>query len=154
MKRMLGLTLAVTIVGAFAAASQARTAHHPPRHGALHAAKECSQYNGQAGAFCTITSSNLPAIRAGSRVFYLEAAGASVLNSDLVLYAGPGNAALGHVTLSLTTFTGQITLAGGTGRFQGFHAHVLVTFDPATNLWHWNGTYRFSPSDDNEEGSG
>jgi hypothetical protein len=152
MKRMLGLTLAVTIAGAFAVASQARTAHHPPRHGALHATKECSQYNGKAGEFCTITSSNLQGIRAGSRVFYLEAAGATGLDSDLVLYAGPGNAALGHVTLSLTTFTGEITFAGGTGLFQGFHAHALVTLDRKTNLWQWNGTYSFRPSDDNEEG--
>jgi len=142
MKRMLGLTLAVTLAGAFAVASQARTTHHPARHGALHVTKECGDYHGQAGEFCTIVSSNLPAIPTGSRVFYLEAAGATGLDSDLVLYAGPGNVALGHVTLSLTTFTGEITFDGGSGQFRGFHAHVLVTFDGA--LWHWDGTYRFS----------
>lgn len=117
--------------------------------------RECppSQYTGQAGGFCTITSSNLQAIPAGSRVFYFEALGAAgLLDSDLALYAGPGNVALGHVTLSLPTATGEITFVGGTGRFQGFHAHVLVTLDPATNLWHWDGTYSFGSSDDEEGG--
>ena len=36
--------------------------------------KECSQYQGQAGQFCTITSSNIPWIRAGMRVVYADAA--------------------------------------------------------------------------------
>jgi hypothetical protein len=148
MKRMLGLTLAVALAGAaFAVASQARTAHHPPRHGALHVTKDCppSQYAGQAGGFCTITSSNLQAIPAGSRVFYFEALGADgTLDSDLALYAGPGNVALGHVVLSLTNATGEITFAGGTGGLRGFHARAAVSFDGA--LWHWDGIYRFRGS--------
>ena len=152
MKRILGLILAVTIAGAFAVASQARTAHHSPRHGALHATKDCSQYFGHAGEFCTIESSNLAAIPADSRVFYLEDAGATGLDSDLVLYAGPGNVALGHVTLSLTTFTGEVDLAGGSGSFQDFHAHVLVTLDAKTGLWHWDGTYRFGRSAEKDDG--
>jgi hypothetical protein len=143
MKRMLGLILAVTIAGAFAVGSQARTAHHPSRHGALHAVKDCppSQYSGQAGGFCTIGSSNLPAIRGGSRVFYLEAAVGTGLDSDLVLYAGPGNVAFGHVVLSFATKTGEITFAGGKGTLRRFHARAAVTFDGAR--WHWDGFYRF-----------
>ncbi len=114
-----------------------------PRNGALHVTKECSDYSGLAGGHCTITASNLPAIGVGSKVFYLEAPGATGLDSDLVLYAGPGNAALGHVTLSFTTFSGEITFVGGTGSFRRFHAHVVVTLDTKTNLWHWDGTYRY-----------
>ena len=154
MNRLSGLILAaavaVAIVGGLSAASQARSTHHPPRHGALHVTKECSDYHGQAGEFCTIESSNLPAIPAGSRVFYLEAAGAAGLDSDLVLYAGPGNVALGHVVLSFTTYTGEITFAGGTGSLRGFHATAAVSFDGA--LWHWDGTYRFRGSDDDDQG--
>jgi hypothetical protein len=142
---MLGLISVVTLVGAFAVASQARTAYHSSQHGALHVTKECSDYHGQAGEFCTITSSNIQAIPAGSRVFYLEGAGATGLDSDLVLYAGPGNVALGHVTLSFQTATGEITFAGGTGDFRGFRAHAAVSFDGA--LWHWDGTYRFALDD-------
>lgn len=148
MKRMLGFILAAAIAGAFAVASQARTAHHPPQHGVLHVTKDCppSQYAGQAGGFCTIMSSNLEAISAGSRVFYFEALGADgTLNSDLALYGGPGNVALGHVVLSLATATGEITFTGGTGDFRRFHARVDVSFDGS--LWHWDGTYRFTGGD-------
>ena len=143
MKRIVGLMLALTLAGALAVASQARTTASSSRPGALHVTKECSQYFGQPGEYCTVTSSNLAAIPAGSKVFYFEAAGADGIDSDLVLYAGPGNAALGHVTLSLTTFTGVITFRGGTGDFRRFQATADVTFDPATSLWHWDGTYRF-----------
>jgi hypothetical protein len=63
-----------------------------PRSGALHVTKECSQYTGKPGSFCTITSSNLKAIKVGSKVVYAQAAGAASLNSDVVLdVVGPGN---------------------------------------------------------------
>ena len=73
----------------------------------LHVTKECSAYQGGAGQFCTITSSNLAAIKVGSKVFYDQAAGipscstptnisppcpASVfLDSNVVLYVGTGD---------------------------------------------------------------
>jgi hypothetical protein len=45
--------------------------------------KECWEYDGTANSLCTITDSNLPAIGAGSRVVYLDAAGTSGLDSNL-----------------------------------------------------------------------
>ena len=39
-----------------------------PRSGDLHLTKECSQYTGEAGSFCTITSSNIDEITAGTKV--------------------------------------------------------------------------------------
>jgi hypothetical protein len=132
----------ILAAGITAAASQAGNS---PRSGALHATKECSQYNGQAGSFCTITSSNLNAIDAGSKVIYVQAAGAAGLDSDLVLYTGPGNSAFGHVTLSFATLSGVVTFSGGTGQFRGFEASVIVTYNPTTNLWYWDGTYSFNP---------
>ena len=106
-KAGLGLLLAVLAAGAFAVASSAGSTS--PRSGELHVTKECSQYFGQAGQFCTITSSNLNAIRPGTNVVYASAAGATALNSDLVL-DGPGNNnANGHVTLNFLTATaGQL----------------------------------------------
>ncbi|HEY8171859.1 MAG TPA: hypothetical protein VIH21_02130, partial [Dehalococcoidia bacterium] len=44
------------------------------RSGFLRVTKECLQYTGQAGSFCTITSSNVPEIKVGSKVFYGQAA--------------------------------------------------------------------------------
>jgi hypothetical protein len=145
MKRTLGLIMLIACTAAFAGASQARTtiSSSAPRSGTLHVTKECSQYAGTPGSFCTITSSSLGRIRVGSKVFYAEAAGASVLDSDIFLYAGPGNTAIGHVTLDFATGTGPLTIVGGTGAFKGFHAHLAVSYDAATGLWHWDGPYRF-----------
>lgn len=143
-KAILGLLLAAALAGAFAVASSAGSTG-VPRSGALHVTKECSQYNGQAGSFCTITSSNIPAIVTGMNVVYASAAGGTSLDSDLVL-DGPGNNdASGHVTLNLLTLSGVVTLSGGRGRFSGFHASVAVMYDPTDGLWHWDGTYSFDP---------
>jgi hypothetical protein len=117
-----------------------------PTSGDLHVTKECSAYKGLAGDFCTITSSNLEAIEVGSRVVYAQAAGAASLESDIVLDAGPGNTAAGHVALDLAKGTGLITFSGGTGKFTGFQARADVSADSA-GLWHWEGTYSFSPGD-------
>jgi hypothetical protein len=145
MKRIVGLILVAALAGALAVASQARTGASSSRARALHAVKECtSTYHGMPGEYCTIESSNLGAIPAGSKVFYFEAATASGLDSDLALYAGPGNVALGHVTLSFSSPpTGVITFRGGTGDFRRFRARADVTYDAVHDRWHWDGTYRF-----------
>ena len=64
MKRILGLILVVAMAGAFAVASQARTGASASRARALHVTKECGQYSGEPGGYCTILTSNLPAIAA------------------------------------------------------------------------------------------
>ena len=138
------LLVAVVMVAAFATAGAAQNTG-TPRSGELHVTKECSQYFGQAGQFCTITGSNLNAIDAGMKVIYLLPAGATGVNTDLVL-DGPGNNdAYGHVDLSFATSSGVVTFSGGTGRFSGFHASVVVTYNGHDQLWHWDGTYSFTP---------
>ena len=112
--------------------------------------KECSAYTGLAGSFCTISSSNLKAIQDGSRVVYDQAAGASSLDADFVLDAGHRNTAFGHVVLDFVTAICQITISGGTGQLNGFHARATVSFDGA--LWQWNGTYWFSRHGDDDNG--
>lgn len=112
------------------------------RSGDLHVTKECSEYTGLPGSFCTITSSNLDEIVVGSKVIYADAAGEGTLDTDIVLDAGAGNAANGHVVLDLAADKGVVTLAGGTGSFVGFQAHADVSTD-ADGLWHWEGTYSF-----------
>jgi hypothetical protein len=142
MKRIIGLILLTAMAGAVAVGSQAGTAKPSSRSRPLHVTKECSAYQGQPGQFCTILTSNLGAIRVGSKVFYFEAATAAGLDSDLALYAGPGNTALGHVVLPGNT--GVVTFRGGTGDFRGFRASVVVTQDSQDpNVWHWDGTYRY-----------
>jgi hypothetical protein len=144
--RVFGLILTLVLAGSIAAAANAhgpgRGSAANPRHGALHVTKECSAFTGLADSSCTITSSNIPAIKAGSRVVYLQAAGATALDSDVVLVVGPGNYALGHVTLDLATGTGEITFSGGAGEFTAFHARADVSQLGGPNVA-WDGTFRF-----------
>jgi hypothetical protein len=143
MKRIVGSILVIAVAGALAVASQAGTAASSSGGRALHVAKVCTPtYHGNPGEYCTITDSNVEAIPAGAKVFYFEAATADGMESDLVLYASPGNVALGHVTVSFGTMTGVITFRGGTGDFRGFGAEADVTYDQEADLWYWDGTYR------------
>ncbi len=141
-KLLLAIAAAAAAAGVVAGVGSAGAT---PRSGTLQVTKECSQYTGAAGSFCTITSSNIRQIKPGMRVVYTSAAGATSLNSDVVL-DGPGNNdASGHVTLDFLTLSGVVTFSGGTGRFSGFEASVSVTYNPSTNHWYWDGTYSFNP---------
>ena len=117
-----------------------------PRSGDLQITKECSEYTGQAGSFCTFVSSNIRAIPSGARIYYASAAGATSLDTDVVIVAGPGNAATGHCTLDFLALPGLCTFLGGTGQFIHFQAWASVSVD-GTGLWHWDGAYSFSPFD-------
>jgi hypothetical protein len=139
------LVLAAVLTAA-AGVSVASVSASSPRSGALHATKECSEYTGLAGSFCTFTSSNLRALDVGSRIVYLSAAGATSLDTDVVLEAGPGNNAFGHCTLVFAALPGECTFWGGTGQFTWFHADVVVSTLDGIN-WHWDGSYSFSPRD-------
>jgi hypothetical protein len=143
------LALVATVIAAGVVAAAGSAMHATPRSGALHVTKECSEYNGTVGSFCTITSSNISAIKRGMRVVYLQAPGDGVLDTDIMLSFAPGSAAFGHVVLSLATAEGRVTISGGTGRFRGFHADVVVSLD-ATGVWHWDGTYSFTRGNDDD----
>jgi len=113
------------------------------RRGKLHVTKECSQYTGAAGDFCTITSSNLAAIAVGSKIFYDQQAGipTGFVDSNVVLDAGNGNKAVGRCTLDLMTNLALCTFSDGTGTLRGFHARVDGSGTFAE--YHWDGTYTF-----------
>jgi hypothetical protein len=143
MKRLLVLAAVLIAAGGVSVASVSASS---PRSGALHATKECSEYTYLAGSFCTFTSSNLKALSVGSRIVYLSAAGATSLNTDVVLDAGPGNKAFGHCLLVFAHLPGECTFRGGTGKFTWFHADVVVSTLDGIN-WQWEGSYSFSPRD-------
>jgi len=119
--------------------------------GNLHVTKECSQYTGAAGSFCTITSSNVGPIKVGSKVYYDQAAGtpAGLLDSNVVLDAGAGNRAFGRCSLDLSTGAGLCTFSDGTGQFAGFQARINVTYLGGPN-YGWNGTYNFSSGNEQD----
>ena len=139
---VLVLAAGITAASALAGASRAGDS---PRSGALHVTKECSEYRGTVGSFCTITSSNIAAIKPGMKVVYLAVPANGVLDSDIALGSGHGTA-LGHVILDLSTASGRVILSAGTGRFSRFRAKAVVSVDPA-GVWHWDGRYRFGGSD-------
>jgi hypothetical protein len=131
---------AVGLVPSVAAAS--------PRSGHLHVTKECSAYTGLANSYCTITSSNLKAIAVGSEVVYASPAGATSLNSDIVLDDGAGNTEFGHCYLDFGTGLGLCTFWGGTGNLTGFQATAYVSHlgNQDSLNWAWKGMYSFSPA--------
>jgi len=116
------------------------------RNGQLHVTKACTAYNGTAGSYCSIESSDLAEIPVGTRVYYDQAAGipAGMLDSNVFLSVGTGNWAVGRCTLDLTTHLGLCTFSDGTGPLTGFRARVDVSLDKNTGLFHWDGTYSFS----------
>lgn len=145
--------VATAVVAVFAALTSApcmgvASVSASPGKGDLHVTKECSQYTGAAGSFCTITSSNLTQIPVGSKVLYGQAAGipTGLLDSNVVLDAGNGDRAVGRCTLDLSTALGLCTFSDGTGQFAGFQARVEVSY-PGPE-WAWEGTYSFTPRGD------
>lgn len=138
-KAILGLLLALIAAGAFAIASSASD-----RSGTLSVNKECSEYTGGEGSFCTFTSSNLKGAPAGSKVIYLQP---ESLDSDVILDPpGPGNSkAFGYCDLD-DDLNGTCTFDGGTGEFTHFGATLAVTYLGGVD-WHWEGPYSFGPQD-------
>ena len=75
-KSVLGLAAGVVLLAALgfsvpAASSQNQAALKTK---AFHATKDCSGHTGLAGAYCTIRSSNVKALKVGSKIFYVQVA--------------------------------------------------------------------------------
>jgi hypothetical protein len=140
MRFIAGCAVAALILGTGAAGISASSG----RDRRLRVTKECSEYTYAAGSFCTITSSNLKAIRVGSRVYYDQAAGipAGMLDSNVILDAGNGDRAVGRCTLDASTQLGLCTFSDGTGRFAGFQARIDVSYLGGPD-YAWDGTYSF-----------
>ena len=131
------------------------------RKGYLHVTKECPDYTGAAGGFCTIASSDLAQIPADATVFYDQAAGpplgsgvpTGLLDSNVLLRVGTLDWAVGHCTVDFsaypTTYTtpvpvGLCTFTDGTGPLTGFQARLVVSWTGGTS-YTWDGPYNFSP---------
>jgi hypothetical protein len=147
----LGLLLLLAVMAVVLRPKAALADEGGERSGDLFVTKECSNYNNLAGTYCTITSSTLPEIQVGSRVFYTQAAvdstsaegGFISLDSNVVLYVGTGDWAIGRCTLDPISH-GLCTFSDGTGQLKGFHARVDVSPTGGVD-YSWNGTYSFSP---------
>jgi hypothetical protein len=135
------VVLAVLTTGGVASPASAS-----PRSGTLTVYKECSEYTSLTGSFCTIKTSNIDQIKAGSKVVYLQP---KSLASDVVLDPpGPGDdKAYGRCSLNKAG-NGTCVFTRGTGVFNGFHATLRVKHlgDPSDSpFYYWHGPYSFSP---------
>lgn len=120
------------------------------RFGQLHVIKNCDNYTGQAGSYCTIASSNVTEV-AGATVFYDQAFGVpnpnppnGMLDSNVLLYAGTGDWAVGRCTLDGNTNLGLCTFSDGVGKLSGFHARLTVAPASGNNNYSWDGPYYFA----------
>jgi hypothetical protein len=137
-----GAVLVVVLGFAVPAASSQNQA--PQATKAFHATKDCSGFTGLVGAYCTIRSSNVKALKVGSKIFYVQVAGKTALDSDTIIYVKRGSVATGHCYLRHSTGIGLCTMSDGTGTLAGFRLRVRVTADPSVpGLFHWDGTYSF-----------
>jgi hypothetical protein len=115
------------------------------RRGELHVIKDCSTKTADPGSFCVVTSSDLPEIVVGSKVFYFQSPipSTGLQDSNVVLDAGDGNRAVGRCTLDLVTRIALCTFSEGTGTFIGFHARINGSKGTDATNYHWDGTYYF-----------
>jgi hypothetical protein len=144
-KSVLGLATAVALLAALGFSVTAASSQNLATTKAFHATKDCSGFTGLVGAYCTIRSSNVEALKVGSKIFYVQVAGKTALDSDTVIYVKRGSVATGHCLLRFATGVGLCTISDGTGTLAGFRLRVRVTASSSIpKLWHWDGTYSFN----------
>lgn len=113
------------------------------RSGTMHVTKECSEYTGEAGSFCTIESSDFGPVPVGSKVVYAEAATeAGGLDTDITINTPEGDTIHGHVVLDGATQTGTVTLSGGTGEMASLSGELKVAPLAEPN-YSWDGSYSY-----------
>jgi hypothetical protein len=145
-KSVLGLVAgaALVVVLGLSGSAASSTNQAPGATKAFHATKDCSGFTGLVGAYCTIRSSNVKALKVGSKIFYVRQAGKTALDTDTVIYVKQGSVAVGHCLLRFATGVGLCTMSDGTGALAGFRMRVRVTASSSIpKLWHWDGTYSF-----------
>ena len=145
-KSLLGLVAGAVLLVVLGFSGSAASSTNQTLRGtqAFHGTKDCSGFTGLVGAFCTFRSSNVKAVKVGSKIFYFQAASKTALDSDTAIYVRRGTVATGHCLLRFATGVGLCTISDGTGALAGFHARVRVSADSSIpKLWHWDGTYGF-----------
>jgi hypothetical protein len=145
-KSVLGLVAGAALLAAlsFSASAAPSQSQAAPVTKAFHATKDCSGFTGLVGAYCTIRSSNVKALKVGSKIFYVQPAGQTALDSDVVIHVKRGTAATGHCFLRHATGVGLCTISDGTGTLAGFRLRVRVKASSSIpKLFHWDGTYSF-----------
>jgi hypothetical protein len=130
------------------------------RNGQIHIVKDCREESGIPGSdFCTIVTSNLRELPAGTRIYYDLSAGPSAgpgyFDQNIFVFVNTSQWGVGRCTgpnnIGNTPGTGALcTLSDGFGPLAGFTARLNVTHIPQPPrgnafLYAWDGTYSFNP---------
>jgi len=151
--RMIGMIRVAVPLGVIAAAALVvPLAAQEGRNGKVHIVKDCGTFSGTAGSsFCTVVSSDLPELPAGTRIYYDQItagpnAGSGFLDSNVFVYISESQWAVGRCTVPNDNNPGLCTLSDGVGSLAGFSARIVVTYKPGGDgaLYAWDGTYSFN----------
>ena len=71
-----------------------------------------------------------------------------MLDSNVVLFVGTGDWAVGRCTLNVDGSTGLCTFSDGVGPLAGFTARLDVSPTPQAGDYHWRGPYSFRDTND------
>lgn len=120
------------------------------RNGQLHIVKECGDTFG--AGYCHVVTSNLPELLpVGARIYYDQPTGGPTagahgfLDSNVFVYVGETQWAVGRCTLSMDTLNGLCTLSDGVGPLAGFNMRVVVAYKSGGLFrFSWDGTYSFN----------
>ena len=110
----------------------------------IHLVKDCSTFNGEIPSYCTISSSDYPAVPIGAKVMYLGPLlnNPRFLSSNVLIDDARGNTATGYCIFDgrPSEARGVCTFWEGTGALARFIAIMKVTID-ATGVWHLDGEH-------------
>jgi hypothetical protein len=105
----------------------------------FHLDKTCAADSAEPlGYVCTVQHSDFKWIPAGTKVHYLSQAG-NVVQAQIEIKNGRTD---GACTWS-SAVDAICVFSAGTGRLTQFNLDVVVTYNPALDLWYWDGTYAF-----------
>jgi hypothetical protein len=158
--RLIGTIAVVVPLGALAAvALVVPLAAQQGRNGQLHIVKDCGEESGVPGSdFCTIVTSNLPQLPAGTQIYYDlspgPTAGPGYFDQNIFVFVNTSQWAVGRCTgpndfVTTPGRQGLCTISDGFGPLAGFSARITVTWTGTDYLFGWDGRYNFDPQPGN-----
>jgi hypothetical protein len=153
LRRLIGMIVAVPLGGLAVVSLVVPLAAQNGRNGQVHIVKDCAAESGVPGSdFCTIVTSNLWQLPAGTRIYYDlspgPTAGPGYFDNNIFVFVNTGQWAVGRCTGPndiVTVGVGLCTLSDGVGPLAGFSARVSVTHTGSASDYAWDGTYSFNP---------
>src|SRR5215212_4884070 len=149
--RSLGMIAVAVSLGALATvALVVPLAAQQGRNGQVHIVKDCGMESGVPGSdFCTIVTSNLPELPAGTKIYYDlspgPTAGPGYFDNNIFVFVNTSQWAVGRCTgpndINTPGKEGLCTLSDGVGPLAGFASRMKVTYHPGGNgaLFGWDG---------------